>query len=258
MNEFAEYYKTITTDELLEIIENPQNYQHAAVLAAKIEIASRNLTEEEMAAAHSKLNLKKTVAVLQLKEKQENRDKNIQSVKKIFDQISPVKEDLTSGEKAIRRIVLIYCFFLLYWIITDFSDISLYIVIFPEDPLNSLLYLFPHVLMIMGLFQFWRKKPTGWTLLCFCFIYTAVPALYQLFDPWTWNTAEQRTFLDVLGKPNPIELIVLLVLFIGSLLMICRKSISEIFEIKKKKMTTTIVFSIIISFALWLYSARIF
>lgn len=45
---FSEYYKTITNSELLDILEHPENYQLAAIEAAKKEFENRQLSEEEI------------------------------------------------------------------------------------------------------------------------------------------------------------------------------------------------------------------
>lgn len=255
MNEFADYYKTISTSELLDIVENPQNYQQVAVLAAQTEIASRNLNEEEMSAVYDELNQKKETAKILLKEKQESRDKKIQTAKKLFDQISPGKDGLSPAEKAIRRIVLIFCFFITYWVIANFAMVSIFIQSFFDNPLESLLYLFPIIFIIMGLFLFWRKKPTGWILLCFCFIYDSIPILHQLFDMVTGKTESRIIFFDAF-RIDPAKLFVSLVLYVGTLLLICRTDIRKIFEIEQKKMILAIFVSLIISVALYAYTLR--
>jgi hypothetical protein len=45
LTNFSEYYKTISNSELLQIVENPHDYQPNAVEAAKHEFAARQLSE---------------------------------------------------------------------------------------------------------------------------------------------------------------------------------------------------------------------
>jgi hypothetical protein len=54
-NSFTEYYKTITNLELLEILENPDDYQPSAIEAAKNEISSRQLSDTEISEAKESL-----------------------------------------------------------------------------------------------------------------------------------------------------------------------------------------------------------
>ncbi len=48
LNEFAERYKEISNSELLEILENPLQYQALALEAAKSEFTTRQLSEQEI------------------------------------------------------------------------------------------------------------------------------------------------------------------------------------------------------------------
>lgn len=70
-NDFGKYYKTISNTELLGILENPGDYQTAAVEAAKKEFSDRQLSDTEIEEA------KKTLEAKQLqKEKQAENNKN--------------------------------------------------------------------------------------------------------------------------------------------------------------------------------------
>ena len=50
-NTFSEYYKKISAAELIEILDNPDDYQPSAVEAAKQEFAQRQMSEIELTAA---------------------------------------------------------------------------------------------------------------------------------------------------------------------------------------------------------------
>src|ERR1044071_7749207 len=56
---FSELYKTYSLDQLFEVILHPNDYQPAAVEAAKKELQSRNVNEQEINAAISEVNAKK-------------------------------------------------------------------------------------------------------------------------------------------------------------------------------------------------------
>ncbi len=48
MNPYSDTHKNLSTTELLEIINNPQDYEALAVTSAQEELRSRNLTQEEL------------------------------------------------------------------------------------------------------------------------------------------------------------------------------------------------------------------
>ena len=50
-NHFSKLYKTWTTDKSLDIVDNPADYEPLAVEAAKGEIDSRQLSQEQLAGA---------------------------------------------------------------------------------------------------------------------------------------------------------------------------------------------------------------
>ena len=54
-NQFSAYYKTITATELLAILDNPGDYQPAAIEAAKAELESRQLSETAIQEARQPL-----------------------------------------------------------------------------------------------------------------------------------------------------------------------------------------------------------
>ena len=71
-NEFGKYYKTISNAELLGILENPSDYQMAAIEAARNEFLARQLSDEELKEAREILNANQSK-----KEKQKQKIKYI-------------------------------------------------------------------------------------------------------------------------------------------------------------------------------------
>lgn len=55
-NNFAELYKTWSTDQLLSVVDNPDHYEPSVLEAAEIELKGRQLTTEELTAARYVLN----------------------------------------------------------------------------------------------------------------------------------------------------------------------------------------------------------
>lgn len=79
MNPFSERFKSNKNSELLNIIENPTNYQILAVEAAKDEIAMRQLSLKEITEAKVEIDHK-----VQQKEKYNEKLKSIENNIKAF------------------------------------------------------------------------------------------------------------------------------------------------------------------------------
>jgi hypothetical protein len=103
---FSDYYKTITTTELLAILDNPRDYQSAAIEAAKAELESRQLSETALQKARQPL-----VEKVQRKEAEREKIKVVEEKLKVagngfFEAINPIQQGIPSTEKMIRRIAI--------------------------------------------------------------------------------------------------------------------------------------------------------
>src|SRR6478672_736347 len=113
-NNFSEYYKTISDTELLNILDNSNDYQPSAVEAAKQEFANRQLTESEIQQARQPL-----IAKREQKDKEREKVKAVETKIKtagqtFIDTINPIQSGIPSTEKIIRFIVIVFGGMLLY------------------------------------------------------------------------------------------------------------------------------------------------
>ena len=58
-NQFTEIYKTLSTIQLIAIIDNPADYQPLAVATAKAELDSRKLSAQEIESVKAELIVKR-------------------------------------------------------------------------------------------------------------------------------------------------------------------------------------------------------
>ena len=241
MNEFAGYYKTLPTSQLLAIVTNPDDFQKTAVEAAQAEIASRNLTGAELDAAYDELAHQSAQASLELEQKQLRKKRYANVVVSIFDRFSPTSPGLSEGEKIVRRIVLAFSLIFLYTKIASFRSYIMVILDFPQLPFYSFLFLYPDVLLIVTLVYFHKMLPSGYTLMCFYCVHVSL-ALSFLFVQY---------LLPHYGLPTPvyqiIESLVAIIIHVGVIYFLSKESVREIFYASKRKFKSVIGTSIIIS-----------
>jgi hypothetical protein len=239
-NEFSEYYKTISNAELLGILENFDNYQPGAIEAAKVEYSNRNLSDIEIQEARNVLNEEKKKKDMK-KEKFriiENKAKSI--ALDISETIRPSQSSSLSTGKIINVISLVFGTILIFRVIFDVRSIFEY---FEKFSLDILWYVEPLIVLSLAVFFFWQRVTIGWILLMFFIIYSLLGQVWLLFELFK-SYYSQNKFIAFYPKISMSNLIFQFVLLGGTLFIICKPNIREVFRINNKKMISTIVVSI--------------
>ena len=249
LNDFGEYYKTISNTELLIILENPDDYQPIAVEAAKKEFTNRQLSDIEITEAKQPFLIKKL-----REDKQKEKIKSIEAKVKntgttIIDTLNPIQEGVTSTEKIIRFIVIVFSGIFLYQLITGFGMIRAYVKDIPQFPFESSLFLFPFIIIPIAIIIFWKRKTMGWILLTIFLTFSVVAALWGLFFSITWKPSGSG-FDSLFPKPSPFTYIVQLIFLGGTQYVICKQKIREIFNINEEKMLMAIGVTGVVTFFL--------
>lgn len=108
---FATLYKTISNAELLDILENPDDFQPLAVEAASIEFKKRNLSAAEIEIAKEILR-GKTLEKERQKENLKKIENSFRSTgQTLLDTLNPIQEGTVNIEKTIRFIVISFAVF---------------------------------------------------------------------------------------------------------------------------------------------------
>ncbi|MFT4601249.1 MAG: hypothetical protein ACI857_001427 [Arenicella sp.] len=115
MNKFSELYQEYETIDLLKILEFSYEYQEEAVEAARIELASRNLSEEELRECQDEIE----EFVNQKISKQSKPNQTIQTFKNIWKDVR-VTAKSSVAEKMIF-IVAIICLLLAFYFMLDYA-----------------------------------------------------------------------------------------------------------------------------------------
>jgi hypothetical protein len=252
LTHFSEYYKTISNSELLQILENPNDYQATAVEAAKHEFAARQLSKIEIKEAKEPLIAKRAK-----KEQQEQKvkifeDKIKNTGNSLLDTISPVQIGIQTVEKSIRLVVIMFSGLFLYQVIRDYRLFSGYVQDFTRFPLLSALTLLPMVILPVAIFTFWKKRKIGWTLLTIFLTFSIVSILWTFYQSLSWRPSGLEGLDNLFPQPSPITYIIQLLFFVGTLFVICKKDLRDLFSTNNSKMQITIAITAVVSFFLTL------
>lgn len=166
MNQFKERYKLTSTTELLKILENSTDYQPLAVEAAKAELVSRNLSEDELTSAREELEVIKQ----EYEQKEQYRRDFLYKIKDVviyvWDYLNPVKESTAKADKLINIISIVFGFIAVLRAIKEFGMLRFMFSGYGEWDFNMVLSFLPLFLIIGATILFWTRKKIGWILLC--------------------------------------------------------------------------------------------
>jgi hypothetical protein len=246
LTDFQQQYKNISNSDLLYILINPQDYQPLSIKAAQQEFNDRQLSDKEIQDAKEILQ-----EIRIIKEKQSQKIKLIENKintarNTFFDTINPIQTGIPAIEKTIRLILIVFSALFVYGVVHDYRTLIFSVKDFPRWPLSNSLIILPIVILPLGIFGFWKKQRFGWFLLAIFVTFSIVGALWILLQPVTWFGS--RIFFS---RPSPFTYIIVLLFFLGTLYVICKKDMREIFSISKKKMEKTIAITAVISL-LWI------
>ena len=242
-NDFSDYYKTISNTELLTILDNPSEYQPLAIEAAKKEFTNRQLSDTEIKIA------KETLLAKQLeKEKKIVKIKAIEAKVKnasntFVDTLNPIQTGTPNTDKLIRIITFVFGGLFLYQVISDFRMLSLMLKDIARFDISSFFYFFPFVILPIATLTFWRKKTFGWILLVFFVTYSAVGIFWMFIESFNRRSSGLTGFDNLFPRPSPITYVIQLLFFGGTLYVLCKPNIKEVFKIETPKMIATIIIS---------------
>lgn len=249
-NNFSDYYKTIKDTELLSILDNPGDYQPLAVEAAKEEFANRQLSNTEIQEARQPFVAKQAQKEKELEKAKAVENKIKAAGQTFIDTINPIQSDIPPTEKIIRFIVIVFGGIFLYQFFKDFRTHLAYLKDIPRFPLESSLYLLPLILLPVATFTFWKRKTLGWTLLTIFLIYSIVGATWLLFQSFNWKPSGFAGLDNLFPRPSPITYILQLLFLVGTLYVLCKTQIREVFSVDKQRMVATISITGVVTFFL--------
>jgi len=252
MNPFTDQYKKLSNSELLWIVNNPDDYQLLAIDAAKTELASRQLTLEEMTIAENEVKVRHNAE--RAKTEKDLALKNI--LKKTMNSMA----DIIKRPAPKYKIKVILSIILsLIFLFQAFSRIDLLKFMLTYNDarwdLPTVFLFIPWLTIIIGLLLFWFHKKAGWIVLSAYIAYEACYSTIEFFV-WTFQDYPESPLLKRAISPMTYlpSLFFLALFFSGMLWAICRGDIRSDYHISRKSSLQTIVFSFIATALLcWLH-----
>lgn len=244
MNQFSEYYKSLSNTELIRIIENKEDYQFKAVEAAEFEINQRNISQNEYNKALIHLNKKR--------EKEEKINIILYKYKRclkslfysIFDTINPIQKKNPTSERLVNFITTVFTLILIFRLPKEILSIKLLFEEFSSFfQLESIVIL---LMLYIAIFFFWRRRKVGWILMMVYIVYSIVALISAIF----FTIKFEATYNDVYFLINPqdsfITLFVAMFFYFCFFLLLVKKNVRLIYKINTSSMKNII--SIIILF----------
>ncbi len=231
MTQFSDKYRTFSNTDLLRVLENEQDYLPEAIDAASEELASRNLSDEALALAHSQLEKERLDAARKEDEREAIKNTLKEKGSGIVDYFNPVEDENEPSEgsypKVINTISLIFGAIAILQIATQW-DLITGLFAAPEWDFSVFMFLFPIVITPIAIILFALKKRMGWILLSIYLGFALMGFLWMLFISF-----------------NPTYLLGSL-FFTGTLWVICQQRIRDVYKISTDIMYLTIIATIAI------------
>lgn len=254
MTEFTERYKNLSNYELLEILTNSQTFQSLAVETAKKEIESRNLSEAEINKAKLEIESKQQEKQKTTEKRKQKEDKIKETAFTFFDTITPIQNGIQTPEKIIKLTTLIFGGISIYRIFKEFGMLRYLLTeSIGKWDLSMIEYFFPLIILPLATILFWKRKKIGWILLSIFLTYSAVNAIGLFFINLGRQPSEINVLNSIFSTVSPIAYLITLLFFGGTLWLICKANIRDVFQITKKTMLQIIGFAILIN-AVFIYS----
>ncbi len=245
---FEEKYKNYTNYELLQITQNPTDYQDGAVLAAATILKERNYLAEAVLEEqeHYLISFEKNHTGI------EERIENLKSsFSKFFKDLAA---PLTSGKpvKYINAILLIAIWFSLSQGYAYFKIIRFIIAY------SSFVYDYPIVffaiinltVLIGGIYLFSKGEKMGWICLSIVILVTAFNFLLNLYYMHKSDRLVESMPLTV---KYIMKRFLFVTLMISALTLLFKKEITGYYEISKKIILNTVTVALVIFLVIFLY-----
>ncbi|HEX5653976.1 MAG TPA: hypothetical protein VFX58_12935 [Chitinophagaceae bacterium] len=250
INPFEEQFKSISNTALLEILENPGDFQPEAIAAAKTELANRALSPEEIIEAKKPLLEKKMV--------EEKKSARVKEAKKMIrdtqdtlaDTLNPVLWNKTSTGKIILLIGIVFGVTSIYSLVKSADEIIFYLQYLAQYPLETVLLVFPLLVLPVAVVGFLIRKPLGWILLATYLSFSIISITWTFLHSIRWQPSGLTAADKVFRHPSPLVILIQLLILSGTLYAICSYDIRMIYRIDKQKMGITIILSALFSLAL--------
>jgi len=260
MNQFEEKYKSLSNQQLLEIIEEGEKYQPIALEAAKAEIVKREISETDINSAKEK--------ILEREAKKEAKQKRIEGIENkakgigtgLLQTINPVKEGNGTVDKKINWFAMCLGILSVYQVFSQFDFLRFMLTDeYSQFGLETLLIFLPVIVPLVATILFWMRKKIGWILISSFLVFTLVSTIWMFYlalQRRSTSAQYAEVLEEIFPGPNLSTFFISIIILSGTIWFLNKYDIREVFQISKETSLMTIcitaVISILISFNLYL------
>jgi DNA-binding transcriptional MerR regulator len=249
MNDFQRRFKNYDNQQLLKIIEDAENYEPAAVEAAKLELSKRDVSQEEIQAA-SKALQEKRAKVEQTREQMKKAEQKAKSLgAEILETVNPIKKNPQNSDEKINLIAIVFGLIAIFQIVWIFGT--------PQLIAPSIIDVVPILLLPIAVFLFWKRNKIGWVLMTALFVYNIINSIGILFLSWGWFQTDEYSSQDIqidfqeidnlFPQPNPVIHLVIIILFGAALWVIGKVDLRREYQIDVESCLMTIGISALLT-----------
>ena len=240
MNEFAKRYKEYENIDLLKIIEQSEGYISSAIESAKNEIESRQLSDKEIKALKSEIEIQKVEKQRLTKKTEDIKNKISGFGSSIIKTISPFQKKALTPERLITLITFILGGVFLYILYQNFRLIQFMFIDSIQDwDFEMILFFFLLVFILVVSILFWKRKKSGWILLVTFLTCSLIIVILLLFftlgnQPSGIHTPDLYSL-----RVSQITYIIFFAFLVTTLWGICKENLRTIYQVSERDMVKT-------------------
>lgn len=233
MNSFTELYKTLSNKDLLKVLHAPTDYQAEAVEAAKAEIDSRSLTEEQVAHVMDELFAERAQRVLEDQRALAMDQKFNSLVTRVVRFIHPNLPTDSPEDRVIKRMSLLFSGLALYHGYHDVQFLGLLLTPDLSGLDFSFLYALASCLFLpIATVLFWLRRKLGWIMMTTFITYSLSSFLAYIIMSYAQDDSQLSFFDGRYFQRHSIWYFLTPFLFGGALWIVNMRSLGERFGIQ--------------------------
>lgn len=249
MNPYSERYKKLDNFTLFKIIDIPGDYQPEAIEAAKEELASRRLTDDELTVLNEEIAAQKIDQRLKAEKISAIKDKAKGALHTVTEAVHPIQFEELTVPKAVKWICILMALLFLYQLYAQYG-LLMYMLANDTGSLGFsmvMYFLRPLLIMPVGGILFALRKKSGWVLLAGYFNYMAINTGALLYYSYTRPPDAGTTIALLLPAPPVNSLISWIIFIAGCLYFILKKDVRGYYSINRQNIVTAVVIGIVLS-----------
>lgn len=239
-----EKYREYSNKQLLEVIVKAKDYQPEAVEIARLLLSERNISNEEREKIHHDLETEQKIQEEKELKIRKTEEKLINQLILTLKKFNPLNKEEPSESRIVKLITLVFG---LIYLSQLYNDFPILISLFTDPPKRFeweiIFFLIGIVYLPISLYYFYKLKKSGWVLvsLYMMFSFLLVLNLYM----WTWGRSSTDLFYNYSPKMHDSTFIFTSFFYLGTLYLLLKKQIIELFSVDLKTKNYTLAFGVI-------------